>query len=159
VTHGASPSYRFGDLLALARRSWIRQVRELMDNAGFRGYRQTDAWILRLLTQQPRAIGQLGNAMGMTRQAARKLADGLVERDYAVLRSDPADARRTLVVLTPTGEAYGRAVAEAQEALNNAVRDRVSARDLEVADSVLRAVFPSVDGRRLANESVSFPPP
>ncbi len=155
----ATPAYRFGDLLALARRSWIRQVRARMDEAGFPRYRQTDAWMLRLLAQQPLAIGRLGNAMGMTRQAARKLADGMVERHYASLGQDPADARRTLVVLTPAGEAYGRAVAEAQDALNWAIRDRVSARDLAAADFVLRAVFPSVEARRLADEGVPPPPP
>ena len=138
----ASPPYRFGDLLALARRSWIQQVRSRVEEAGFAGYRQTDAWMLRLLAQRPWAIGQLGDAMGITRQAARQLADGMVERGYATFGTDPADARRTLVVLTLGGESYARAVRQAQDALNSALADRVNAADLAVADAVLRAVFP-----------------
>ena len=124
----ASPPYRFGSLLARARRSWVEQVRKL-------------------------AIGQLGEAMGISRQAARQMADGLVGRGYATFGTDQADARRTLVVLTPSGKAYGRAIWMAQDALNETVRNRVSESDLAVADAVLRAVFPDdkarqrVDGR------------
>jgi DNA-binding MarR family transcriptional regulator len=72
----------------------------------------------------------------------------MVERGYAVLEADPADGRRTMVVLTPGGEAYGRAVWAAQDALNDLVRRRVSARDLAIADSVLRAIFPGGERRR-----------
>lgn len=141
MTPEASQPYRFGDLLALARLSWTRQVRERLEAAGFAGYRRTDSGMLRVLAH-PRAIGQLGEVMGITRQAARQLADGLVERGYASFGTDPADARRTLVALTPAGVRYARAVAEAQEALNDVVRSRVSAADLAVADRVLRAIFP-----------------
>jgi DNA-binding MarR family transcriptional regulator len=95
----ASPPYRFGSLLARARRSWVEQVREL-------------------------AIGQLGEAMGISRQAARQMADGLVERGYTTFGTDQADARRTIVVLTPSGKAYGRAIWMAQDALNETVRNR-----------------------------------
>jgi DNA-binding MarR family transcriptional regulator len=155
----ASPPYRFGDLLALARRSWIQQVRSRVQEAGFAGYRQTDAWMLRLLAHRPWAIGQLGDAMGITRQAARQLADGMVERGYATFGTDPADARRTLVVLTLGGESYARAVRQAQDALNSALADRVNAADLAVADAVLRAVFPGDQPRRRPDESMPPPTP
>src|SRR5580700_6493894 len=62
MTPPANPPYRFGDLLALARRTWIRHVAAAMERAGFPGYRQTDSWVLRLLAQQPMAIGQPGEA-------------------------------------------------------------------------------------------------
>jgi DNA-binding MarR family transcriptional regulator len=130
-----------------------------MEEAGFADYRQTDAWTLRLLVQRPWAIGQLGDAMGVTRQAARQLADGMVERGYATLGTDPRDARRTLVVLTPSGEAYARAVSKAQDALNDALRERVSALDLAAADAVLRAVFPGDQARLRLDEAIPPPTP
>jgi DNA-binding MarR family transcriptional regulator len=148
----ASPPYRFGSLLALARRSWIEQIRERMQEVGFPGYRQTDAGILGLLLYRPLAIGQLGEAMGVTRQAARQLADGLVERGYASFGTDPADARRTLVVLTASGKAYGRTIWMAQDALNERVRSRVGEADLAAADAVLRAVFPDGEARQRIDE-------
>ncbi len=114
MADNARSPYRFGSLLAFARRSWIEQVRERMQEAGFPGYRRSDAGVLALLLQQPLAIGQLGEAMGISRQAARQMADGLVERGYATFGTDDADARRTLVVLTPRGKAYGRAIWTAQ---------------------------------------------
>ena len=125
MTQNASPPYRFGNLLALARQSWIEQVRERMQEAGFPGYRRSDATVFGRLLQRPLAIGQLGEALSITRQAARQLADGLVERGYASFGTDDADARRTIVVLTPRGEAYGRAIWMAQDALNAMVRSRV----------------------------------
>jgi DNA-binding MarR family transcriptional regulator len=153
----ASPPYRFGNLLALARLSWIEQIRERMREAGFPDYRRTDAGILAFLLQQPLAIGQLGEALRISRQAARQLADGLVERGYATFGSDDADARRTLVVLTPRGKAYGRAIWTAQDALNETVRNRVSEADLAAADAVLRAVFPDDNARERVAERL--PPP
>jgi DNA-binding MarR family transcriptional regulator len=153
----ANPPYRFGDLLARARRSWIEQISERMQEAGFPGYRRSDAGILALLLRQPLAIGELGEAMRISRQAARQMADGLVERGYATFGTDEADARRTLVVLTRRGKAYGRAIWMAQNALNERVRSRVSEADLAAADAVLRAVFPDDDARQRVDERM--PPP
>jgi DNA-binding MarR family transcriptional regulator len=146
MADNARPPYRFGNLLARARQSWIEQVRDRMQEAGFPGYRRSDAAALGCLMRRPLAIGQLGEELGITRQAARQLADGLVERGYASFGTDEADARRTLVVLTRRGAAYGRAIWVAQDDLNELVRSRVTEADLAAADAVLRAVFP--DGER-----------
>ncbi|MGH3187295.1 MAG: MarR family winged helix-turn-helix transcriptional regulator [Streptosporangiaceae bacterium] len=157
MADNTNPPYRFGNLLARARQSWIEQVRERMQEAGFPGYRRTDAAVLAFLLQRPLAIGQLGEALGISRQGARQLADGLVERGYASFGTDQADARRTLVVLTVRGKAYGRAIWMAQDALNQAVRSRVSEADLAAADAVLRAVFPDGSARQRLDERM--PPP
>jgi DNA-binding MarR family transcriptional regulator len=151
MADNARPPYRFGNLLARARQSWIEQVRDRMQEAGFPGYRRSDAAALGSLLRRPLAIGQLGEELGMTRQAARQLADGLVERGYASFGTDDADARRTLVVLTPRGAAYGRAIWVAQDDLNELVRSRVTEADLAAADAVLRAVFPDGDARQRAD--------
>jgi MarR family transcriptional regulator, lower aerobic nicotinate degradation pathway regulator len=132
-------------------------VRARVEAQGFPGYRRSDAWTLRLLAREPCALGRLGDGAGITRQAARKLADGLAERGFASLSSDPSDRRRTLVSLTPEGERYARAVASAQRALNIAIRKKVNASDLVAADTVLRAVFPDGVVRRRIDEAVSPP--
>jgi DNA-binding MarR family transcriptional regulator len=152
MADNANSPYRFGNLLALARRSWIEQVGERMQQAGFPGYRRTDAGVLARLLARPLAIGQLGEALGISRQAARQLADGLVERGYATFGTDDSDARRTLVVLTRRGKAYGQAIWMAQAALNERVRSRVSEADLAAADAVLRAVFPDDGARQRVDE-------
>jgi len=152
----ASAPYRFGDVLALARRSWILQIRAAMEAAGFEGYRQSDSVVLRLLSAQPLAIGHLGAGIGITRQAARKVADSMVGRGHAEFEADPDDARRTIVVLTKQGHAYARAVATAQNSLNAQMAERVSRDDLRAADLVLRAVFPSGESRGRVD---AVPPP
>jgi len=128
-----------------------------MRESGFPGYRRSDAAVLAYLLQRPLAIGQLGEALGVTRQAARQLADGLAERGYASFGTDEADARRTLVILTARGRSYGRAIWMAQDALNETVRSRVSEADLAAADAVLRAVFPDASSRQRIDERM--PPP
>ena len=125
--------------------------------AGRHLYVAAEDGVLALLLQRPLAIGQLGEALGISRQAARQMADGLVERGYATFGTDDADARRTLVALTPRGKAYGRAIWTAQDALNETVRSRVSEADLAAADAVLRAVFPDEDARQRVDKRM--PPP
>jgi hypothetical protein len=57
-----------------------------------------------------------------------------------------------IVVLTPRGKAYGRAIWMAQDALDQTVRSRVSEADLAAADAVLRAVFPDGKARQRLDE-------
>ncbi|MGH9057613.1 MAG: MarR family transcriptional regulator, partial [Acidimicrobiales bacterium] len=123
---------------------------------GFSDFRRSDTASMRILARSAEPIGRLGDGLGISRQAARKLADGLVARGYAELVDDAADARRRLVQLTRRGLDYHRALAEASTALNQEVR-RLSASDQVAADTVLRAVLTDED-RRLAG-SVSPPRP
>jgi DNA-binding MarR family transcriptional regulator len=65
---------------------------------------------------------------------------GLIERGYATLESDPGDARRRYVVLTPVGRAYADAVVETVNVLNQEVSEKVSPDELAAALSVLTFV-------------------
>lgn len=144
----SSVTYRFGDLLALARQSWVRQMGQELEQRGYGGYRRSDAGALRLLAQGPRTIGALGTDLGVTRQAARKLVDALARRGYARAEPDPRDRRRVTAVLTPTGEQYARAIIAVARELNGAIAARVAGDDLRAADRVLRAVLDPVDTPR-----------
>lgn len=68
--------YPFGDLLALTSQSWLGEIARRLGTRGYVGYRRSDAAALRTLSRGPLAIGQLGTRFGVTRQAARKVADG-----------------------------------------------------------------------------------
>jgi DNA-binding MarR family transcriptional regulator len=149
--------YLFGDLLALARQSWIRQMAGRLGQLGFADYRRSDAAALRLLRRGPVSIGRLGSVLGITRQAARKVADGLGRRDYARTERDARDSRRINIVLTARGEAYARAVVEVIEALNRELSARVDPVQLAATDSVLRAAI-GIDGS-LANVAAAVRPP
>ena len=148
VAAKSSPTYAFGDLLAIARQSWVKQMTWHLDRQGYPDYRPTDAVIMRLLIRGPMAIGELGAALGTTRQAARKLAEALVRRGYARTECDKSDSRRLNVVLTPAGEEYTHAIVDIAEALNRDLADSVDPEGLRAADAVLRAVLDAGAARR-----------
>ncbi len=157
VTVPSSSLYRFGDLLALAREYWVREMAEELDRAGFEDYRRTDAALVRLLLRDPRAVGQIGEALRVSRQAARKLVTGLERRGYAQTATSKSDARQLDVTLTARGEAFAQAIVDAVAALNQRTALRVDHDQLLAADAVLRAALPDERARRLAERLV--PPP
>jgi DNA-binding MarR family transcriptional regulator len=134
-------TYRLGDLLALARRSWVLAMARELAARGYEDYRITDAATVRALRRRPLSVGRLAEFLGVTRQAARKVARGLEERSLAVTEADPEDARKLNVVLTERGLAYAAAVTEVIALLNGALAAAVSPSALEGADRVLRAVI------------------
>ena len=137
----ATPPYRFGDLLALARRAWVKRMASELEERGFPEYRMSDSGSVRLLFVGPRTVGELGELLRVTRQAARKVASNLEARGYATVAPDPRDARKLNVMLTEAGRAYGRAITEVIASLNWALALRVAPEQLRAADSVLRAVI------------------
>lgn len=153
----SSATYRFGDLLALAREYWVRDMTERLAIAGYEDYRRSDAVLVRLLLRGPRPIGRIGAALRISRQAARKLVAGLERRGYARTAPAEADARRLDVSLTPRGEAFARAIQDAIAELNRELAARVSLEQLIAADAVLRAALPDQEARDLAARIV--PPP
>lgn len=108
---------------------------------GFTDYRRSDAAVMRLLRHGPMPIGRLGEVLGVSRQAARKVADGLAQRDYARTERDAVDSRKLNVVLSSRGEDYARAVVEVIGTLNRELADRVDPAQLSVGADVLRAVI------------------
>jgi DNA-binding MarR family transcriptional regulator len=107
---------------------------------GFPGYRRSDALAMRFLLSGSRALGAFAAPLGGSRQATRKVVTGLIERGYATLETEPTDARRRQVVLTPRGRAYADAVADTVNVLNQEVTEKVSPDELAAALSVLTFV-------------------
>ncbi len=155
VRTDANP-YRFGDLLALARQSWISRMAAELEDRGFADYRRSDAATLRRLSRGPASVGELGVHLGVTRQAARKVMRGLEERGYARTQADADDARKLNVILTPAGRAYADAIIEAVAELNSALAARVAPDQLAAADAVLRA---SIEDEGVARRAAYVSPP
>jgi DNA-binding MarR family transcriptional regulator len=156
MTREATAFYRFGDLLALARRSWTLRMASELEKRGYPDYRISDAASTRLLLRGPVPVGRFGEVQGVTRQAARKVARGLEERGYATTHSDPDDARKVNVVLTEAGLAYSRAVVGVIASLNRRLAERVDIEQLVAADVVLRA---AVDNDQLRCTAEQIPAP
>jgi DNA-binding MarR family transcriptional regulator len=143
--------YPFGDLLALTRQSWLGEMARRLAARGYPGYRRSDAGALRLLYRGPLAIGQLGTRLGVTRQAARKVADGLQRRGYVTTGRDPRDSRQLNVALTSEGHDYAGAIAAVINELNREVARRVDPAQLAAADSALRAALFDDSARQRAD--------
>jgi DNA-binding MarR family transcriptional regulator len=152
----STPAYRFGDLVALARQSWLIQMTSRLERLGFAGYRRGDVAVMRMLLRGPLPVGRLGAALGVTRQAARKVADVLEQRGYATTGRGSRDTRQLNVTLTPAGGDYARAVIAVTEELNREVAGRVSPAQLAAADAVLRAALFDDSARQRASH---LPPP
>ena len=138
--HSSGPPL-FGDLLALARRSWIRQMANGLKQLGYEDYRPTDAAVFRRLLRGPVAVGRLDEVLGASRQAARKVVEGLERRGYASTERDPEDARRLIVSLTPVGRSYAEAVVNVVESLNGVLVANLRPGDLAAARRVLLTVM------------------
>jgi DNA-binding MarR family transcriptional regulator len=137
----SSAVYSFGDLLALARQSWLGQMASRLAELGYDDYRRSDAAAVRRLRRGPVPVGRLGTFLGITRQAARKVADGLRQRGYVTILRDPEDARQFNVTLTAAGQEYASAVVAVIEQLNREVMQRADLAELTAADAVLRAAL------------------
>lgn len=151
MTEPSTGAYPFGDLLALARQSWLGQMAGRLDALGYPGYVRSDAAVIRFLRRGPAPVGRLGAVLGVTRQAARKTADNLQERGYVTLARGTHDARQVNVALTPAGHAYASAVTAVIEELNREVAQRVGPAELAAADAVLRAALFDDSARQRAS--------
>ena len=153
----SSHPYLFGDLLALARLSWVRQMADRLGQLGYADYRRSDAIALRMLSRGPVTVGRLGTELGVTRQAARKVIDGLEQRDYVRTERDAHDSRVLNVILTPVGVGYARAVIQVIHDLNREFCERADPAQLAAADAVLRVMIAS-DSALEATASLIKPP-
>lgn len=158
MSAASGDTYPFGDLLALARQSWVREMTGCLAELGYADYRRSDAAATRLLLRGPAPIGRLGTVLGVTRQAAKKVADGLRQRGYATTEQDPRDSRQHNVTLTPAGQEYARAIVGVIDQLNREVRARVSPAQLTAADAVLRAALFDDSARQRAERLLPPPP-
>lgn len=130
----------FGDVLALARESWVREMSGRLVPHGYGDYRRSDALALRVLDHGSLPLGTFAKALGVSRQAARKVATGLVERDFAHVNVDADDARRRNIELTPAGHEYAKAIVEVIRTLDGELSAKVDPSQLAAAREVLTFV-------------------
>jgi DNA-binding MarR family transcriptional regulator len=142
--------YPFGDMLALARQSWLGEMTRRLAERGHADYRRSDAAAIRILARGPLSVGALGVGLGVTRQAGRKVADGLEQRGYVTTERDAYDSRQLNVGLSPAGRAFAGDVVAVIAELNREVASRADLADLAAVDRVLRAVLFDESARQRA---------
>jgi len=135
----------FNDLLALARLRWLTWMRAKLAKRGFADFRRGDGAWVRILGNEPQGPGEIAELIGISPQAATKMADSLERRGYVERKDDEADRRRVVLHLTDLGRQYERAIIEVVDALDESFRASVSPADLEAAFRVLHIAAGSAD--------------
>lgn len=146
----STAAYRFGDLLALARRSWVQRLKSELEQAGYADYRRSDSLAIRQLASGPLSVGRFGVALGVSRQDARKVAATLEARGYARALRNADDARQLDIVLTERGRECADAIDSTTRHVNNNLAMRLSPNLLVAPDTVLRASLSDEHSRALA---------
>jgi DNA-binding MarR family transcriptional regulator len=125
-------------LLGAARRPYGRAIRDALLDAGFDDMPRRGAFVVGGIARNG-AVGQqvLEADLGVSKQAASQLIDALVVRGYVERRPDDEDRRRTIITLTPRGEAAAEASHAAVDRVDALLTAEVGAAELATARRVL----------------------
>ncbi len=111
--------------------TWFTEARSgVMQTVGAGGSRQSD----------------LGERLGLTKQAVQQLVDDLVEIGALLRKPDPKDARAKRVVLTRKGAAALAAANEVKRAIEAQHRERIGPKAFEALIAALRSLAPDPRG-------------
>jgi DNA-binding MarR family transcriptional regulator len=131
-----------GFLLAKAMQRWNELLATRFAAAGYGEVRPSyGSVLLPLYEEDGLRIGELGRRARLSKQTMtetiRRLErDGLVER-----RPDPADARASLIFLTPRSRSFEPVVAATLRELDGQVRNRLGAQRVEALKIELRELM------------------
>jgi DNA-binding MarR family transcriptional regulator len=109
----------FSILLVAANRCVADRLGAAVATVGGESMRPSFGFVIRAVAAEQPTVSRLGELLGVTKQAASRLADDMVSLGYLDRAGDPADRRRTHLRLTATGERVrtrARAESEAMEA-------------------------------------------
>jgi DNA-binding MarR family transcriptional regulator len=93
----------FAILVAAANRCLADRLVGAVATAGGERMRPSFGFVLRAVAAEEPTISRLAELLGVTKQAASRLADDMVTLGF-LLRSESADRRRKRLRLSPTGE-------------------------------------------------------
>lgn len=98
-----APKVPLARLTAIAARTLIDGLHEHLVARGIHDVRPAFGYVLLAVRDEPTSGGAIASLMGMTKQAASKLVDAMVEAGLVKRRADPSDARKQEVVLLAKG--------------------------------------------------------
>jgi DNA-binding MarR family transcriptional regulator len=91
-------------LLAMSFRAVMDQIHEQLATEGYDDVRPAHGFAFHFLSHRSGATAvELGEHLGITKQAAVQLVDELEKRGYVERRPHPTDRRSRLISLTPRG--------------------------------------------------------
>ena len=105
----------------------ITAVRE----TGARDARPAFGFVIRAVDAEQPTVTRLAELLGVSRQAASKLADEMVQRGYLLRAADPDDRRRTRLRLSAKGRRVRKRAAEESATIETELRATVGDRAVD----------------------------
>jgi DNA-binding MarR family transcriptional regulator len=121
----------FAILITAANRCVADRLGAAVATAGGERMRPSFGFVLRAVAAEEPTVTRLAELLGVSKQAASKLADDMVELGYLDRLADPDDRRRTRLALSETAQRIRvRALAESQ-AMEEELRQRYGTTHVE----------------------------
>ena len=127
----------FSILLVAANRCVADRLGTAVATVGGEKMRPSFGFVIRAVAAEQPTVSRLAELLGVTKQAASRLADDMVSLGYLDREGDPDDRRRTVLRLTVLGERV-RVRARAESAVMEAeLRERFGDEQVEVLRALL----------------------
>ncbi|GAY12864.1 MarR family winged helix-turn-helix transcriptional regulator [Pseudonocardia sp. N23] len=129
--------------LLAAFRGLVDDLHDELTDRGHADARPLHGFTLQAIGPRGATAVELGERLGVSKQAAGKTVEALVERGYARRDADPGDARRKIVTITPRGYELLALSAEIFERLHER-RAAAIGDDMPAFETALRALAPDL---------------
>ena len=131
----SAPGWEAFVAILRAGRAAIDELHRRLAERGHPDVRPAHGYAFQVIGSAGATAGELGQRLGVTKQAAGHMFDELARLGYVTREPDPADGRRRLVRLTPRGVDCLRASAEIFDEL--LARWRAQGADVDAAIAAL----------------------
>ena len=111
-------------LIVAANRCVADRLRAAAATVGGESMRPSFGFVIRAVAAEQPTVSRLAELLGVTKQAASRLADDMVSLGYLERAADPADRRRALLRLSPTGERVRARAAQESDTMEAELRER-----------------------------------
>lgn len=133
-------------LLAIAYRQLIDDLHDQLRERGWHEVRPAYGFVLLAARETPVTVSALAEDLGMTKQAASKLAESMLAAGLLQRGAEEGDQRRRPLVLSAEGHRLLAEVEEIYAALEARWAERIGADGVERLRTDLRAVVATPDG-------------
>lgn len=119
----------------------IDELHERLADAGWPRVRPMWGFVLLALRDRPGNIGEVGELLGVSKQAAAKVVASLVEEGLVERREDPGDRRAAVLGLTPDGRRFLADAEAAYQAIEAGWAEVAGPRDVAALRRAVSAVL------------------
>ncbi|HKP58458.1 MAG TPA: MarR family transcriptional regulator [Polyangiales bacterium] len=135
-------------LMAMGLRSLIDALHERLERRGME-IKPVYAFVLLASRERPLTVNEVGELLGITKQAASKLAETMEREEYLLRKPHPEDARAKLLHLAPRGRRALKAAEDIYVELEAEWAEVIGKRRLEALRSDLNEVLRATHGGNL----------